>query len=406
MYKPLKFLFISSDKYIPFRVDVGVLFGRVLSGRGHNIDWILQSEDKCDQDYKTKWHGNEVWVGATNPGTGILARLHKHYLDKKNDFKMVRLIKNKNYDFVQVKDKFISALPALWCARRNNSKFIYWLSYPFPEASICKSKEGSAPYPVFYYLRGLLLKFLLYRIILPRADHVFVQSEQMKKDIMAEGIPGEKLTAVPMGIEPSNFPQFDSTGNIPGTKNKYVTYLGTMIRDRKMEFLICSFSKVLDHVPEAVLFMVGGGNYPSDISFLQNEADRLGISDSVVFTGFLPMKEAWSYVQKAQVCVSPFYPIPILNSTSPTKLVEYMGFGKPVVATNHPEQNLVISQSGAGICVPYDEGAFARGIIEILNDPIRAEHMGRKGKEYVYQNRTYERIANLVEKKYYRIIEQ
>jgi len=406
MVNPLTFLFISSDKYIPFRVDVDVLFGRVLSGRGHTIDWILQSEDRCDREYKTRWRDSEVWVGATNQGTGRLARLHKHYLDKKNDFRMMKLIKSKNYDFVQVKDKFISALPALWCARRNNSKFIYWLSYPFPEASICKSKEGSAPYPVFYYLRGLLLKFLLYRIILPRADHVFVQSEQMKKDIMVEGIPGEKLTPVPMGIEPSSFPQSDSTDDTPGTGKKYVTYLGTMIRARKMEFLIRSFAEVLDHVPEAVLFMVGGGDDPSDISFLEDEADRLGISDSVVFTGFLPMKQAWSYVRKAQVCVSPFYPIPILNSASPTKLVEYMGFGKPVVATNHPEQDLVISQSGAGISVPYDEDAFAGGIIEILSDPVRAEHMGRKGKKYVREHRAYERIADLVEKEYYRVIEK
>ena len=38
------------------------------------------------------------------------------------------------------------------------------------------------------------------KIIMPMAEHVFVQSEKMKKDIALMGIPERKMTAVPMGI--------------------------------------------------------------------------------------------------------------------------------------------------------------------------------------------------------------
>jgi hypothetical protein len=40
-----------------------------------------------------------------------------------------------------------------------------------------------------------------------------------------------------------------------------------------------------------------------------------------------------------------------LNPASPTKLVEYMALGKAVVANDHPDQRMVLEQSGAGICV-------------------------------------------------------
>ena len=116
------------------------------------------------------------------------------------------------------------------------------------------------------------------------------------------------------------------------------------------------------------------------------------------------MQEAWKFVSKADVCVSPFYPTPILNSTSPTKLIEYMAIGKPVVANDHPEQNLVILESGAGICVPWEENAFADAIVKLLSQPEIAEKMGHKGRHYVEKHRNYKIIANVVENEYFRIL--
>src|SRR5262245_348115 len=46
-------LVVSSDTYPPTRVDVTVLFGEELAGRGHHIDWVLQSEAACARDYVT-----------------------------------------------------------------------------------------------------------------------------------------------------------------------------------------------------------------------------------------------------------------------------------------------------------------------------------------------------------------
>jgi glycosyltransferase involved in cell wall biosynthesis len=96
--------------------------------------------------------------------------------------------------------------------------------------------------------------------------------------------------------------------------------------------------------------------------------------------------------------VSPFFPSPILNSTSPTKVVEYMLMGRAVVANDHPEQRLVIDQSGGGLCVPYDEAAFAQAIVRLLDSPQLAQEMGERGRRYVIEHRAYHAIADLVER--------
>ena len=125
----------------------------------------------------------------------------------------------------------------------------------------------------------------------------------------------------------------------------------------------------------------------------------------MLFRSFLKREIAWKYVHKADVCVSPFYPTPILNSTSPTKLVEYMAMGKPVVANDHPEQSNIITESKCGLCVPYEESAFAQAIVDLLSDPKMAHQMGLNGRSYIEKFRTYSTIADHVERQLIKLLE-
>ncbi len=408
MNKKLKLLIISADKFPPFRVDVSVLFGEEMVKRGHKIDWILQSADECHKNYIAEWKNCKVYVGRTDNGSSIFSKLRKYMFAMIHDFKIFSLMKQNKYDIIQVKDKFFAALLAILASRKHKVPFVYWLSFPFPEARIYSFKMRTARYPYISLLMGLINKFLLYKIILPCADHIFVQSEQMKKDIAQEGIPLDKMTPVPMGISLKDIPynvQSDLKRKkiIKPSNEKWIVYLGTLNKTRKIDFLIRVLYKVIKKIPEARLVLVGKGDHPGDEEFLKEEAQRLNILKYVIFTGFLPMKEAWEYVREADVCVSPYYPIPILLSTSPTKLIEYMAMGKPVVANDHPEQRLVIEQSGGGICVPYDENDFAEAIVYLLKQPEKAKEMGQKGRLYVERYRDYSKIANIVEDKYLQI---
>ena len=404
--KKLSFLFISSDKHPPHRVDVSVLFGREMVSRGHSIEWILQSDDACKVSYKTTWSDCQVWVGRTDNGSSRMARLRKHVYSIFHDLRLFSCMRHNHYDVLQVKDKFISALFAIVAARLYKTKFVYWLSFPFPEESLYKYKDGTARYPYIYLVRGLSLKFLLYRIIMPRADFIFVQSEQMKNDVAEMGIDRGKMAAIPMGVSLPIKVQDCNNDLMVFNKTKTVVYIGTLARVRRIDFLVQVIARVIESVPEVALVLVGDGEDQADRDAITNEATKLGISDFVTITGFLPREKALSYVAKADVCVSPFYPTPILNSTSPTKIVEYMALGKPVVANDHPEQRLIIEESEGGLSVPYSEVEFADAVIELLKDPGRATKMGKRGRSYIEVNRSYSKIVQQVESYYLKICQQ
>ena len=394
----LRYLAFSSDKFPPFRVDTTELFGHHLTALDHRFDWVMQSDGDCDRSYIAKWNSNRVFVGKTDNGSGRLSRIRKHAWSLLHSIDVLIATRHRRYQLILVKNKYLIAVFALAVARLRDIPFVFWMSYPHSEEDLMKVRQGLARYPFIYWIRGHCLTFLLYGIILRLAAHIFVQSEQMKLDMESRGIPSWKLTPVPMGV---SLEQFDVYKNTTGkalpfgdsTARREIVYLGTLQKARKMDFMVRVLAKVLLVVPYVHMTFVGDGDNAGDRDLLLEEARVLGITSAMDITGFLPRKEAMSYVSRADVCVSPFYPDPILLSASPTKLVEYWAMEKPVVANDHPEQSRTIGESSGGLCTPYREDAFAKAIIEILQDPERGRVMGRRGRAFVEANRSYVRIA-------------
>jgi glycosyltransferase involved in cell wall biosynthesis len=303
---------------------------------------------------------------------------------------------------VQIKDKYIGALLAIVAAKLHGVPVFYWLAFPHSEWSLYSARKGVARYPQLYKLRGALQRFVLYRMIMPACEHVFVQSEQMRRDVAAEGIPLEHMTAVPSSLNLRDFDAFTGLADDVPESAPTVVYLGTLMRERQLDFIVRAHALVVSAVPEARLKFIGSGEMAEDEQLLHREAERLGISRNMTITGWLPMPEAWLHVRSASVCVSPYVPVPILRSTSPTKLIEYMALGKAVVANDHPEQADVLHESGGGIVCGWDEAEFAAAIVELLRNPQRCSKMGAAGRRYVAEHRTHWAMVELVCSRYHR----
>ena len=400
---PLRLLVLTSDRFPPFRPAAKAIFGEEFTDRGHIVDWLMQAEDPS-ADGGVKAFGNgHVYLAPMLSGETRFSRLKKHITSLTNDFRVFSLVRKHRYDIVQVKDKYITAVLALVAARLFGSKFCFWLAYPHPEASLYGARHGMARYPLLYWLRGHFQAFLLYKIILRSADHAFVQSEQMKLDIAAKGIPASRMTPVPGSLNLDTIPY--RGGDDQGPAGPVVLYVGTLIRKRRLDFVVRMFAQVLARRPDARLVFLGKGHLPEDDAFLQDEIRRLDIPESAVeFPGAVPMEEVWGYIERAAVCLSPYYPTFELNSTSPTKLIEYMAMGRPVVANEHPEQSLVIAESQAGLCVPWDEDAFAEAVLTLLNDEQLAASMAERGRRWVQAHRTNAIMAEVVEREYRKIV--
>jgi glycosyltransferase involved in cell wall biosynthesis len=78
---------------------------------------------------------------------------------------------------------------------------------------------------------------------------------------------------------------------------------------------------------------------------------------------------------------------------------------KPVVASEEIlDHREILEQSGGGILVPFTPEAFAKAIIYLLDNPAQAAEMGKRGREWVKQNRSYEILGRQLEQYYVEVI--
>lgn len=140
--------------------------------------------------------------------------------------------------------------------------------------------------------------------------------------------------------------------------------------------------RILEMYGDVVLVYVGEG---SGRSKLATTAKSMKLNQKVVFTGFLPQKEVFAWVNRAQVVLIPYSDNSNCHTTVPTKLYEYMAIGKPIVATNFPGNAEIIEDGRNGLLYAVNSVPnFSNCVLRILKDPNLAQELASNAKNDFY----------------------
>jgi len=395
----MRLLFATIEPCPTFRPDVAALFGKFLPRLGVATDIVAE---RGTAEGEVRWGGGEALLVSSRG-----ARPGKYLANMAHYVRALFGADRSRYQAIQVRDMPLVALLGLLAARLKRLPFFYWMSFPAPEGQIMLARKrglslGLAAYLFPLLWRGWLYHFVLYRIVLPRADHVFVQSERMRDDLVAKGISAAKLTPVVMGVDlERSVPERISPVADPRLAGKRVlVYLGTLARGRRIEILFDVLRLVRARCSDALLVLVGEAEDAAQERWLRECARDAGVADAVLFTGWLPIEEGWRYVRAAEVGLAPYPRGSLLDSGSPTKVVEYLALGVPVVANDNPDQERILREGGGGLCVRLLPEEFAAAICTLLADAPMRRRMAARGQAYVRASRGYHVLAKLVADKY------
>src|SRR5437899_2795678 len=194
MHRQLHLLFATIEPCPTFRPDVAALFGKFLPRLGVATDLVAERAGNADGE--VRWGGGEaLLVSSRGARPGRYLANMAHYV------RALFGADRRRYQAIQVRDMPLVALLGLAAARLKRLPFFYWMSFPAPEGQIMLARARGHSGGLMRYLfplvwRDWFYRFLVYRIVLPLADHVFAQSERMCDDLAAKGIPRAKLTPV------------------------------------------------------------------------------------------------------------------------------------------------------------------------------------------------------------------
>jgi len=245
-------------------------------------------------------------------------------------------------------------------------------------------------WPAFAVAAGVLrsrvlitLSEWLERFLYRRADLLIVNSPGFTAYLLERGVPTEKVTLVPNGVNPE---KFDPAGEgaafrqAHGLQGNFVAlYAGAHGLSNDLSVVLEAAAKLRDETGVVFVFVGDGKEKPH----LMRQAEQLGLTNAV----FLPPvgKEHMAEILAAADCgIAILKPLPLYATTYPNKVFDYMAAGRPVVLAIDGVIREVIEGEQAGIAVPPgDAAALAAAVRRLAADRAEAREMGRRGRRAV-----------------------
>jgi glycosyltransferase involved in cell wall biosynthesis len=243
-----------------------------------------------------------------------------------------------------------------------------------------------------YFEKRILKKIFDYKWgneILENASNFIAVTKTEKNQYLDIGVSENKIEIIPNGIDVSEFETLPERGkfrkkhDIPSDE-KIILYLGRLHKIKGLDFLISSFSNLLDKYLDTTLVIAG----PDDgyLSNLLVQINRLGIERHVLVTGPLYNKEKLEAFVDSDVLVYP-------------GLVEIFGLvpfeaimcGTPVIVNEDCGCGEIIKEGQCGSVIKYGNIAgLNTKILEVLVNPNYAKENVKLGQQYIKEKLSYD----------------
>lgn len=206
--------------------------------------------------------------------------------------------------------------------------------------------------------------------VLRQADLILPMGEFTRGLSLKKGANPERIVVLPFPMRWA-----DRARTEPIAPEPRVLFVGRLEKEKGVHILLEAMKIVLQRMPSAQLLIAGNGSYRQVLEAL---TERLGLTESVSFLGWLGSEEIQRLYCKARVLVLPS----IWGEGLGMVLVEAGLMGRPVIGSDLGGIRDIIRHGYNGFLVPPgDAKALAEAILRVLQDIELASKMGLANTE-------------------------
>jgi glycosyltransferase involved in cell wall biosynthesis len=202
------------------------------------------------------------------------------------------------------------------------------------------------------------------------------------------GVPAEKITVIPNGVEIPDGPLADRDGALaefqipPGSR--VIGFVGRLARQKRVQDIIWAMQLLKQLTDRVYLLLVGEGPERNDLIAL---ARHVGCENLVRFVGYRADAARLIGLCNAFWLASEF-------EGMSNSIMEAMAAGVPVVASDIPPNRELVVDSETGYLVRVgDSVGIAQFTDRILADPALALRLGTAGRERMRQEFSLDRMV-------------
>lgn len=229
--------------------------------------------------------------------------------------------------------------------------------------------------------RLLNLARKLERFLYNKSDHIIVVTHGYKKRLIEQGIPPEKITVVPNGVDPSKVTPLCQSINIKkqhSIEGKFlVLYAGNIGAAQGLGTILTAAEHLKDD-PSIVFMFIGEGVEKQQLMDFAKSKQLT----NVIFLDSKRKEELANYYRAADIGIVSLKKHPLFNITIPSKIFDYMSMSTPILIGVDGEARDIVEKHRAGY---YFEPEDAKDFVRVLKHAQSQPDQLNKIRENVKQ---------------------
>ena len=181
---------------------------------------------------------------------------------------------------------------------------------------------------------------------------------------------------------------------IPSTNEPVLLFLSRLHPKKRVDLLIEAAGELRRRGVAFKLLIAGTGDDPYEAQLRELVKER-GLTEQVAFVGFVTGKEKVSLYQAAHLFVLPTH-----QENWGFVLIESLACGTPLITTKGVDIWPELESTGGAVIADASPTAIADAVAQLLADDQRRQAMGVKGRDWVLENLTVERVLDRYEQLY------
>jgi PEP-CTERM/exosortase A-associated glycosyltransferase len=311
------------------------------------------------------------------------------------------VIKIEKPDVLHAHSPILNGIPALWAGYKLGIPVVYEIRAFWEDAAVDHGTYSQNSWK--YKLVKTLEKWVCLK-----AKSVAVLCEGLKEDLIKRGIPFEKITVVPNGVNPDDFEhpepdeEFIRKWNL-GDK-KIIGFIGSFYRYEGLDLLIGAFDRLRATQQDIVLLLVGGGEMEAE---LKKQIERLHLKEKVIMPGRISHDCIPAIYALVDILAYPRYSMRLTELVTPLKPLEAMAMGKALVASDVGGHRELIRHGHTGLLFPAGNVSSLTDTLKCLIDDVRLrQDLQTQGLAWVQQEYNWDKTTAVYEEFYSQALER
>lgn len=308
--------------------------------------------------------------------------------------RIVEVAQEVKPDILHAHSPALNGLPALRAGKRLGIPVMYEVRGFWEDAAVSHgtSREGGLRYRLTRALETYVLK---------RTDGAGAICDGLRREIVARGVPEDKLVVIPNAVDLEKFPDTQAAARPDlqkklGLEGKLVLgFIGSFYEYEGLDLLLEALPEILKQRDDVVVLLVGGGQ---DEAHLRQRARELDVEDHVVFAGRVPHGEVQNYYALVDILVYPRKSMRLTDLVTPLKPLEAMAQRRIFIASDVGGHKELIRHGETGTLFKADSASdLAAGVLDLAGNPDRWPDLADAGRDYVENVRNWRNsVANYV----------